>query len=1173
LAKPVITEAHLTPSGGSFSEGDIVINFTGSGVSISEGNEYYEIDGLDIKLTNDGATLVNTGAAFPTLTLTDSNGSSTLYSQRFAMSDDISVGYAAKGKVLDKNVLLARTHDATSTSPPHFASYLKSEVTGIASTSGDKVIHAKLNLFIANSKNAESGKVALYALNNNDWTKDSITYANRPYTASSPSSNGALDTALSHDFGSQDVSTTDGKIVSYDISSINDFNDSLSFLILSADTPNPDASGTLKQGSRRHYFHSSEASDNSHRPYIAISYIRNTVETPTTIDLTVKEGSNSLLEPSRLVEQTTTKKILSVNGTAWESLDDSTHDTYVNEFDYKQVAGSHGTLYLRNTGLAYYVHDGSDLDSDVTDSFTYETQAGNSATISKSFTIEILAGNQAPKLTLHGKNFNPKSNKASAGDVAASYSVTDPDGDITEVYWLTDDGRPPSHNGSALYELDRKNSRVILTSAGADRVNALEELSPVPLTAYDNGSESKSCYQTAHPYVAIGRTFYVDKANGDDDSNDGLSKGSAFATIEKVLNKVKGNQFLQAGDTVYVVGEYSTSDFNESYVYGNNPSDPYIWRNEITTIKIREINGIKGKPITFKAWDHNTVVKSDDTACISVDKSTYIRIIGFEAIGTNERMGNDTALALQFLYRVDNTKAGYDRADYDIYKKTKDNYDYYYRVPKGSTAEEVKKDYSTENTLKTISDTQRPVYLNTKGILVKESQYVDVLHNKVHHTQSTGIRAQGSEYVRIINNEVHNCSRKASVGTMGIVARETTNNIDVKTNKSNLYKIVIANNIVHHNYNEMFSWIPTKTFMNPHLDEGKGISLEWQNHPSWVEDGKKGRILISNNITYLNGLSGVNCHGSGRVDVISNTSHLNSLYSTIFELDSGSNRGITHEPGSKNSVDLGTDVRFWNNLSVADSNGSGYALRMNKTSKSVTEGFLTYDGEGNLVWDYLGREVKRSDENIADGVFLPVADPMFIDPANADFRLNKNSPAKDVAKNLGTGWKLPDFMDQDSRYLTRTSADVGGLEQITPLTGFEAWLQQELSINDYNTKQSNSAEDDFDGDGVSNLLEYAFGTSPNKSDYMQYIQRVPRLTELENGEYHLKYALPQTPRIDLNYEVQKSLDLMQWLELSPEKHTITEKTSDSLLWRTWENVSPEKSAAEAGFFRLKVTRK
>ncbi|MFC1467123.1 DNRLRE domain-containing protein [Verrucomicrobiota bacterium] len=1157
-AQPQITDTYLSPGGSVFSAGDVIATFSGVGVTISQGDSSYQINGQNVELTVSGAALVNGGDPFPVLGLTDGDGSVYLISKHFPMSDDLEVGtVSGTPRVRDLSTMLVRTRDATANN--HLAAYFKSSVSLVASGVGDRVVSARFNLFVDSGNSAVAGQLALFGLKDNAWDESSLTYENRPYTAATPVDGDVLDAALSYNFGAVAVTTNVGEKVSFDLSAMAELNGDLSFLLLSND-----------ETTVRHYVASSEASDTALQPFISVSYTTDTLVGVVDDSLTVKEGGISLLSPVRLMANdslfapSAVNGIESVNGTAWASLPDSTHDAFIGRFGYKQVSGLHGTLYLRETGLAYYEHGGSNIEVNTADTFTYAIYNDEFVSASGSVTVNLTPGNQAPVLTLGEKNFIPGSAAAAEGDIAATFSVSDPDGDATQVYWLSVDGIAPTNSsGNAYYTLDREAGAVRLTAVGAEAVNALEDLPPVSLGAYDSASDRKSCFKTVTPYVAKGGAYYVDKASGDD-SNDGLSLVTAFASVEAALSLVVPD------DTIFIVGEYSAPDFNESYAYDGTVTDPYIWRNAVTTIKVRKVHGEPGAPITLKAWDDQTIVKTDDTAGILVDQCSHIRVIGFEVEGAVGRMSVTAADALQFLYRVDTDRDGYARENYDNFITNDGAYDYFYRVPFGSTPEYVEEHYSQSGTLPLISGSQRPVYTATLGILARGSQYVDILNNHVHHIPNTGLRAQASEYVNIIGNEVDNTTRKASVGTMGIVARETTHNIPVLEDSSNLYKIVIANNRVHHIYNEVYSWVPTKTFIWPHLDEGKGISLEWQTDTNWVAEAATGRILMANNVTYLNALSGVNCHATDRVDMLHNISFLNSLYGTVFELESGPNIGITHEADVMGGPDLGTDVRCWNNISVIDGSFNGLALRVNVVSQRVAPGFVVYDGGGNLVWEYQGGEVRKSEENVADGLFLADADPLFLDPENYDFRIPSNSPGIDAALPLTNGWNLPNFVGKDILSTARPVADVGALEYIAPLVGYQAWMRDQLSDEDYGAGTLLDPLDDFDGDQVINILEYAFGTSPDTADSAVYQNRVLGLTPNADGTYVLSFARSGSERIDIRYRISESLNLTEWSPLESADFGISQSQDASTVRETWEKLTPWDPPVKNAFYRIEI---
>jgi parallel beta-helix repeat protein len=251
-----------------------------------------------------------------------------------------------------------------------------------------------------------------------------------------------------------------------------------------------------------------------------------------------------------------------------------------------------------------------------------------------------------------------------------------------------------------------------------------------------------------------------------------------------------------------------------------------------------------------------------------VSNCTYLRIHGLNVAGEVDRIPLSTAKALQFVYKnnagVIKYRVAANLSDEDIAKLTLD---------------------------KLGSKTLRPSYTDTLGIYVSNSDHIDILGNTVHHMPGGGLRVSYSEYVDIIGNEVHDCARKTFAGTHGIVPTYTQDNLP-QEDPSN-YRIRVIRNIVHHNYNEIYSWSPLKTIITPRIDEGKGISLQRNQ-----EFKRGGRILIANNIAFWNGFSGVHNHDGDNVDILANTCYMNSYTNTVTYKGSnqeGKQIGISHQ--------------------------------------------------------------------------------------------------------------------------------------------------------------------------------------------------------------------------------------------------------------------------------------
>jgi hypothetical protein len=113
---------------------------------------------------------------------------------------------------------------------------------------------------------------------------------------------------------------------------------------------------------------------------------------------------------------------------------------------------------------------------------------------------------------------------------------------------------------------------------------------------------------------ATGRKTYYVSGSGDD-SNDGLTKTTAFRTLQEAADKVS------AGDTVYVM--------NGTYTQKTDPNKAIL--------NIYQKQGTATAPITFKAYsNHKPVLKSSNNWTIAIAGSSYINIEGLTLVGSND---------------------------------------------------------------------------------------------------------------------------------------------------------------------------------------------------------------------------------------------------------------------------------------------------------------------------------------------------------------------------------------------------------------------------------------------------------------------------------------------------------------------------------------------------------
>jgi parallel beta-helix repeat protein len=268
----------------------------------------------------------------------------------------------------------------------------------------------------------------------------------------------------------------------------------------------------------------------------------------------------------------------------------------------------------------------------------------------------------------------------------------------------------------------------------------------------------------------------------------------------------------------------------------------------------------------------------------------------------------------------------------------------------------------------------------------------------VYDCGGAGITFIQADYITVENNIIYNCSWYTLWSSSGISLWQNWNS-DNETGVKN----IIRNNICYGNR----QYVPAIAF-NCGFTDGNGIIIDdSENTQNGSNLGSyKGRTLIENNIVYKNGGSGIHTYKSKHVDIVNNTAYLNCQSP---ELNDGQIFA--------NSSD---DIRIFNNILVAPANkriNSNY-----NNGKSI--------GYSNNL-HFGGNATAISGTNLVKG------DPLFVDAANNDFRLLKESPAinKGIDSLTGVAAPVNDFSGKNRP--VGAGFDIGAFEfELTSGLGF-----------------------------------------------------------------------------------------------------------------------------------------
>ena len=429
--------------------------------------------------------------------------------------------------------------------------------------------------------------------------------------------------------------------------------------------------------------------------------------------------------------------------------------------------------------------------------------------------------------------------------------------------------------------------------------------------------------------------YYVSATTGSDTYN-GLTEARPFANIKKALDA------SQAGDVICVMGgTYTNTGSATNKIDIRRGGTPAAW------VVLKNYPG-QSPVISSEAWNAIALGTGSSNAFDSTTPAiAYVEVRGLHVVGSSAKVGSRSA-----------PDGPYDPAapNADQYGP----YATYIGLVDGRT--------------------------NGNGIgidgryMANRPHDIRIADNVVEQCAGGGIGALEADRIVIENNVVRDNCYWDIYGTSGISILSAYD----FDGTSNNYTRVVRNNVSSGNIHKE-QWAAAGRY-----SDGNGIIIDI-NHNSQAlpTDDAAGRTLVTNNLCFDNGGSGVHAFSAKHVDIVNNTAYLNSAspylsYGQIFA--SGSTTDATRAAGDVNV--------FSNVLYAPPGKPTNGGVRPTASNAIVYRNNVYFGGTAAWAAD-------------AFNVGNVTADPQLLAPsavpATADFRLASTSPAI----NLGTATRAP----------------------------------------------------------------------------------------------------------------------------------------------------------------------
>ncbi len=329
--------------------------------------------------------------------------------------------------------------------------------------------------------------------------------------------------------------------------------------------------------------------------------------------------------------------------------------------------------------------------------------------------------------------------------------------------------------------------------------------------------------------------------------------------------------------------------------------------------------------------------------------------------------------------------------------------------------------------------------------IILDGQNITIKNNYIHDWYQKAVEIRDARYALVQGNIIHDIATTSLSGGHGIMRQQKGQEF-FDDDKTNTYRWDISENLIFNVEQRIYSWVPSKGFIEMVIDEGKSILIDDPKDSDGKQEHMSARI--KNNIVAFGAVDHIRLKSTPNLEV----SH-NSIYAFGPNAD-----GITDKQGDSNTPQF-TNFICKNNATQTLADISAIEIDM-AVEQTLNDGG-TPEVSGNYAMD------GRVKPNGQTGITALSGGNLFTAPKTGNFRIN---PSLGLPANTGVETLVLDEIEQKTTLFNVTVAP--NANEVNHLKLTQTILDNIPGLNDGVNGNENVFEDNGEMSGDYHTITY-----------------------------------------------------------------------------------------------------